>query len=204
MTMHADRAVDRILLDAIVDFVKSHPNSDVQRFTENVVNWGGDCTDVSPVHLTASDTFESALTHSSDQTDEIMSLFARYRHSMHWEQSYSSTDSAVGQDMLSNYGYAEIIGKNGPFVSSQVRAGVAVYGPHLHYPPHRHQAEEIYAVLAGNAMCSLGDESPALRKAGDVLYHASQMSHGLQTQDDPLAIIYLWQNGDLREKPSFV
>lgn len=204
MSVPADKTVDQILLDAIIDFVTSHPNSDVQRFSENIAHWGSDWAGVPPAHLTASDTFESALTRSSDKTDKVMSLFARHRQSLHWEQSYSSADSAVGQDMLSNYGYAEIIGKNGPFISTKLRAGVAVYGPHLHYPPHRHQAEEIYIVLAGSAMCILGDEGPTLRKAGDVLYHAPQMSHGLQTQDDPLAIVYLWQNGDLREKPSFV
>ena len=204
MTMHADKNIDQVLLDGIVDFVAPHPNSDVQRFSENIVNWGSGWTGVPPAHLTASNTFESALARSSDQTSEIMSLFARHRQSLHWRQSYSSADSAVGRDMLSNYGYAEIIGQKGPFISTKLRAGVAVYGPNLNYPPHHHSAEEIYAVLAGTAMCILGDRAPALRKAGDVLYHGPNVSHGLQTQDEPLAIVYLWQNGDLREKPSFL
>ena len=59
-------------------------------------------------------------------------------------------------------------------------------------------------VLAGSAFFSRGDDAPALRKPGDVLYHAPHMPHGLRTADKPLVLAYLWQNGDLREKPGFV
>ena len=133
-----------------------------------------------------------------------METVVRARTSLRWEQCYTAADGVVGEDMLSNYGYAEIIGQQGPFVSTRMRAGIGVYGPRLRYPPHRHQAEEIYAVLAGSAFFSRGDDAPALRRPGDVLYHAPHMPHGLRTADEPLVLAYLWQNGDLREKPGFI
>ncbi len=204
MSLRTEETTDRVLLDALVAFVEAHPDPDVQRFRAAIADWGQDWSGTMPVHLNASDTLEQALGLANAETADLTALFVRHRASLRWEQSYTSADSAVGDDMLSNYAYAEIIGNHGPFVSTRVRAGIAVYGPHLKYPPHRHVAEEIYALLAGCALCSLGDTEPAVRRAGDVLYHAPQVSHGFHTSDEPLVIAYLWQNGDLREKPSFV
>ena len=199
-----DRASDRGLLEAILDFVLTHPDPDVQRFADAAAHWGDTWRGVAPVHLRASDTLAQAAALAGPGTAGFAEAFIRARGSLRWEQCYTSADSVVGDDMLSNYGYAEIIGKQGPFVSTRMRAGIGVYGPHLDYPLHRHQAEEIYVVLAGSAFFSRGDDAPALRKPGDVLYHAPHMPHGLRTADKPLVLAYLWQNGDLREKPGFV
>ena len=106
--------------------------------------------------------------------------------------------------MLANYGYAEVIGMQGPFCSHKVRAGIAVYGSWIDYPSHRHQAEEIYVVLAGGARFRIEGSEPVTRRAGEVIYHAPLVSHGLHTGEEPLVIFYLWHGGDLREKPSFV
>ena len=195
---------DQRLLEAILDFVLTHPNPDVQRFAHAAANWGDTWRGVASVHLRASDTLEQAAALAGPGTAEYLQTFVRARKSLRWEQCYTSADGVVGNDMLSNYGYAEIIGKQGPFVSRGIRAGIAAYGPRLNYPPHRHQAEEIYAILAGSAVFSLGDDEPAIRRPGDVLYHAPHVAHGLRTTGEPLAIAYLWQNGDLREKPSFI
>lgn len=199
-----DRASDQRLLETILDFVLTHPDPDVQRFAHAAANWGDTWRGVAPAHLRASDILEEATALAGPGTDEFVEVFKNARASLRWEQCYTAADGVVGNDMLSGYGYAEIIGKQGPFVSARIRAGVAAYGPRVNYPLHRHQAEEIYAVLAGSAVCSLGDDEPALRTPGDVLYHAPHVAHGLRTTDEPLVIAYLWQNGDLREKPGFV
>ena len=199
-----DRESDRRLLEAILDFVVTHPDPNVQRFADAAANWGDTWRGVAPVHLRACATLEQAAALTGPGTVELLDAFVRARRSLRWEQCYTAADDAVGDDLLSNYGYAEIIGKQGPFVSSRIRAGIAAYGPHLNYPLHRHRAEEIYAILAGSAVCALGDDEPARRKPGDVLYHAPHVAHGLRTTGEPLVIAYLWQNGDLREKPGFV
>ena len=199
-----DRESDRRLLEAILEFVLTHPDPDVQRFARAATNWGDTWQGVAPAHLRASDILQEAAGLAAPGTAGFLEVFVRARTSLRWEQCYTSADSAVGTDMLSSYGYAEIVGEQGPFVSTRMRAGIAAYGPHLDYPLHRHQAEEIYAVLAGTALCSLGDDEPAIRKPGDVLYHAPNVAHGLRTTGEPLVIAYLWQNGDLREKPGFV
>ena len=204
MTATSDRSTDLRLLRAIQEFVTKHPSPDVQRFHDGIANWGTEWRAVRPRHLNASDTLVGMPPAVQPELAALLDLFIRHRANLHWEQAYSALDAAVGNDMLSNYGYAEIIGKHGPFVSQRVRSGIALYGPGLTYPPHYHQAEEIYALLAGSAMCSLGDGPTIKRRAGDILYHAPHVAHGLQTTGESLVIFYLWQGGDLREKPSFV
>ena len=199
-----DRASDGRLLEAILDFVLTHPDPDVQRFAGAAARWGDTWRGVAPVHLRACDTLAQSAALAGPGTARLLEAFVRARTSLRWEQCYTAADGVVGEDMLSNYGYAEIIGKQGPFVSTRMRAGIGVYCPCLIYPPHHHQAEEIYAVLAGSAFFSRGDDAPALRGPGDVLYHAPHMPHGLRTADEPLVLAYLWQNGDLRERPGFI
>lgn len=74
------------------------------------------------------------------------------------------------------------------------------------YPPHRHKAEEVYSILAGGMEFLLGDSGNALRAthtAGESIYVPSMLTHGFRTRDRPLAVFYIWQNGDLREKSTF-
>ena len=125
--------------------------------------------------------------------------------SQHWEQSYSKTDTAVGADMLANYGYAEIIGKQGPFVNACIRAGVGVFEPDINYLPHCHQAEEVYFILVGSAKFRVGRGARAKRRsARDTVQIPSMQHYGFRTTLEQVVILYLWQGGDLREKSTFV
>jgi len=104
--------------------------------------------------------------------------------------------------MLAGYGFAEVVGRHGPFLSTRVRAGLGVWGPNIVYPPHRHRAEETYIVVAGAAEFTLGEDAraPASKRiAGDVVHVPSMTTHGFRTRDDPVLILYLWQGSDLWE-----
>lgn len=63
--------------------------------------------------------------------------------------------------MLSGYGFAEVIGERGPFVSKRVRSGIGVWGPNIDHPAHHHMAEEVYVPLAGSAEITLTGSRPA-------------------------------------------
>ena len=204
MTLTPERARDQRLMTAVVDFVAKCRDPAIDVFRDAVANWGDEWCGVSAVELPAASMLESMLEQSNDETHALMSLFTRERASLRWEQAYSDADKSVGEHMLASYGYAEIVGKQGPFFSKRIRAGIAVYGPGINYPLHQHDAEEIYVVLAGSASFRLGDSEPVSRSAGAVIHHASMMGHGLHTNDDTLVIFYLWQGGNLREKPSFL
>ena len=39
-----------------------------------------------------------------------------------------------------------------------------------------------------------------LREAGEVIHHASNVSHAMRTGEEPLLAIYLWRGGPLAQK----
>lgn len=206
MTAPADRNLDQSLLDAILGFVAAHPDRNLAAFREPLANWGHDWSGVPPRHLAASDLLEQALSRAKPGSKEVdlLSLFVRERFSRHWEQSYTLEDLPDGNNMLDNYGFCEVVGKHGPFLSDRVRAGVGVFGPEVDYPSHRHKADEVYAILSGSGWFRLGDDQPQLQTAGNLIHIPSQLPHGIRVADEPLAILYLWRSGDLREKSTFV
>ena len=206
MDARPNKDSDQRLLDAIQAFVAHHPHPGVRGFQESMAKWGETWAGVSPHHLAAADSLARAIPSAAASTRALVALFDQEKAHRKWEQSYSKADGLVGDDMLSGYGFAEVIGKQGPFISKRVRSGLGVWGPDIEYPSHRHQAEEVYVLLAGSAEFILGRGEAAsarLRTAGDVVYVPSLQTHGFRTKEEPLVVLYIWQAGDLREKSDF-
>ena len=132
-----------------------------------------------------------------------LQAFARHSDRLRWEQSYRKQDGLVPDAMLDAYGFVEIIGLRGPFVSGRIRAGIAIWGAHLDYPQHQHQAEEIYLLLAGSAEFSFTGDAAQTHRAGDLVFVESNRRHGFRTGKESLVLLYLWQAGDLRQTSSF-
>lgn len=202
----SQREADHALLEAIQTFVKQSPDPDMARFADGVADWGSEWQAVEPVSLPASGTLATTLPSASDLTRPLIEAFETHKASRKWEQSYSKADGVVGDDMLSGYGFAEVIGKHGPFVSTRVRSGIGVWGPGIDYPSHRHAAEEIYVILGGSAefrMDEAPDQDVFRKRAGESVYVTSMRTHAFRTLEEPLSVFYIWQAGDLREKSSF-
>ena len=200
------RASYERLRDAILAFVATHPHKGVKPFQDAVAGWGGEWKQAAANDLPATRFLAPALSMTHPDTREMVALFEAEKANLKWEQSYTRADGVVGEDMLSGYGFAEVIGKHGPFVSTKVRTGIGVWGPDIDYPLHRHEAEEVYIVLAGSARFQLGESESAsieMRHAGDVVHVPSMLTHGFSTMEEPLVVFYIWQAGDLRQKSSF-
>lgn len=197
------RLSDLELLEAVRDFALQHPHPDVSRFHDAVKNWGDDWRAVDSCYLPAADFLDTALPDTRPETRGLVDLFARHRYDLRWEQSYRREDALVPDEMLDGYGFAEIIGKRGPFVSERIRAGIGVWGPGIRYPRHRHQVEEIYIPLAGAAEFDVGDGAVTTRGSGEVVHVAADTPHGFRTTDCILVVYYLWQAGDLRQTSKF-
>ncbi|MGD2172158.1 MAG: dimethylsulfonioproprionate lyase family protein [Gammaproteobacteria bacterium] len=197
------RLSDLEMLDAVRDFALGHPHPDVARFREAMKNWGDDWRAVGSQYLPAADLLGEALADAPDETRDLLALFERHRRELHWEQSYCKQDALVPEAMLDGYGFAEIIGRRGPFVSERIRAGIGVWGPGIPYPRHRHDAEEVYILLAGSAGFVVGEAGETTHSAGDVVFVESAQPHGFRTTDRILVVYYLWQGGDLRQTSSF-
>ncbi|MCP5083344.1 MAG: cupin domain-containing protein [Alphaproteobacteria bacterium] len=197
------REHDQRLLSGILSFVAAHRDPAVGRFKDAMANWGTDWRAAPAQHLPAADTLRATMDLATAETRPLVALFEAENATRKWEQSYTKADGVVGDDMLAGYGFAEVIGKLGPFVSTKVRSGVGVFGRNINYPPHNHAAEEVYILLAGSAEFMLEGGPYERRQAGDVVHVSPMRRHGFRTTEHPLAVFYIWQAGDLRQKSSF-
>jgi len=195
---------DQQLFTSISQFVRTYDSCLIEPFLGELKNWGDTWQPVQTSHLPAAEYLDGALVNTNGQTASLVSEFGANREHLRWEQSYKSTDNAVGEDMLAGYGFAEIVGQEGPLVSHNLRTGIGVWGPNIVYPVHQHKAEEIYIVLAGSAEFSIGEDSATRYGPGDLVHVAPMTPHGFQTDQEILVVLYLWRAGDLREKSTFL
>ena len=194
---------DLELLESVSNFTLEHPHPQVADFKPAMRNWGTDWKVTNPEYLAAGDILVSAEKRCDKSAQHLVQTFARHNQRLRWEQSYRKQDGLVPDAMLAAYGFAEIIGLRGPFVSNRIRAGIAIWGAQVDYPQHQHQAEEIYIVLAGSVEFSFDNLAAQTRRAGDVIFVESNRRHGFHTTDESLVVLYLWQAGDLRQISSF-
>lgn len=191
------------LLDAICGFALHQADPQLAPFKPALRDWGDSWQATVPTQLPVSDLLADALLDCAPGARDVLHTFVEHDPLLHWEQSYRREDGLVPQRMLDGYGFAEIIGLRGPFVSDRIRTGIAVWGPHIDYPQHRHQAREAYILLSGSAQFEFAQRRPQTRSAGDVVYVGSNLVHGFRTADRSLVLCYLWQGGDLRQTSRF-
>lgn len=191
------------LRDALVDFALTHPHPAVAGFHAAIRDRQEHYSAVPPRRLPVADRLATAMLGAEPRAREMLALFAQHEDLLPWEQSYRKEDGVVDDAMLADYGFVEIIGQRGPFVSTRIRAGIGIYGPHIDYPRHRHQPEEIYSLLAGAADFLIDGDYGNPRRAGDLVHMPPNTWHGFRTGDQALVIYYLWQGGDLREISTF-
>lgn len=117
---------------------------------------------------------------------------------LEWRQTYTEHD--FGPRFLERYGWTELIGRRGPFPSDRLAAGFLLLGPDTEYPPHRHEAEEIYIPLSGHALWLKNDSGWLPRPPGELVHHAPWTRHAMRTRQDPLLALYLWRGGNLTQK----
>lgn len=195
--------VYRELLDALDRYLLDHADPQLPRFRPAMQGWGESCRAVEPATLPVARYLETDLGDCHEQGRALLQTFARHNDHLYWEQSYRRQDGLVPDAMLDGYGFVELVGLRGPFVSDRIRAGIAAWGPGIDYPMHRHQAEEAYILLGGSAEFRLEGAPDELRRGGDVVYVAPHRWHGFRTLDQRVLLCYLWQAGDLREISKF-
>ena len=139
---------------------------------------------------------------ASPATLALVQQIAAAAPMLDWRQTYSAID--FGDRFLDRYGWTELIGMRGPIASAEVACGLLMLGPHIDYPAHAHEAEELYLPLAGAALWRRGDEDFAMRPPGFAIRHMSWEPHAMRTHDDPMLAIYVWRGGDLAAKSKIV
>jgi hypothetical protein len=137
---------------------------------------------------------------ASGNDKELAQLLAYNAATLRWGQTYTAAD--FGPRFVDNYGWMELFGTRGHFVNDRLAAGFLLLGPEVFYPDHHHIAEEIYIPLTGGAEWRMAGSPFQVRQGGEVIHHASGVSHAMRTGREPLLALYLWRGGSLAQRPT--
>ena len=130
--------------------------------------------------------------HSGDpMIDAVLDEFLRLAPQLPWIQTAGYLD-VLSRHYLDNFGYVQLVGPDSIVEHSSVRVGIGVWGPHLHYPAHHHEAEELYHVLAGEPVFTRGTGEPRTTQPGDAVHHAPWQSHTQDFGATPSVLLYCW------------
>lgn len=90
---------------------------------------------------------------------------------------------------------ATLLGPDGPIPAPDVRLGLFYMRPESYYPLHLHDADETYAIIAGQALWTAGGDI-RMRGAGEMIHHPSLMPHAFRTGSEGFLAIWRW-SGDI-------
>ncbi len=111
---------------------------------------------IEAVHLPVLRHLEGIELSGQPAIDAVLEEFLRIAKQLPWQHTAGYLD-VLPQDYLDNFGYVQLLGPGSIVEHPFVRVGIGLWGPHLHYPSHHHEAEELYHVLAGEPVFSSGD-----------------------------------------------
>ena len=133
---------------------------------------------------------------------DVVNLLNICKHGYPWIQNPNYRYEPDMQNYLSNSAFGNFIGgQSGMVPCGDVAVGFWMMGPGIDYPAHSHPAEELYAILSGQADWYDQHAGWTRRGPGDFILNASMVEHGMRTDEDPLLAMYCWR-GDLDTLPT--
>lgn len=118
---------------------------------------------------------------------------------LEWRHTY--TEAEVGSDFLNRYGWFELAGPTGHFLSHQARITAAYWGEGLYYPRHQHPAEELYSIVSGHALFHADGEADLTLGPEGTRFHAANQPHAMTTTDSPVLTLVMWRGEGLGDNP---
>ncbi|AYG59444.1 dimethylsulfonioproprionate lyase family protein [Rhizobium jaguaris] len=185
------------LLQAFHRYIASRSDPILRRFVDGF-DWHMDGRTLAAHSLPVVD-YVTRLHPPADAAEgELFSSLLGAASALHWAQTYSIAD--FGADFLQKYGWVELFGTRGHFVSDEIAGGFLLLGPDVHYPDHHHIAEEIYLPLTDGSLWSKDSQAFLPRWTGEIIHHPSNIRHAMRTERTPLVALYLWRGGPLAQK----
>ena len=123
--------------------------------------------------------------------DAVLGEFLLLAPALPWRQTAGYLD-VLSRDYLDNYGYVQLLGPNAIVEHPEVRVGIGLWGPHLNYPAHKHEAEELYHVLAGEPSFIDSDGASRVTRPGDAVHHPPWEVHSQDFGATPTVLLYCW------------
>ncbi|WP_119303428.1 dimethylsulfonioproprionate lyase family protein [Dongia deserti] len=142
-----------------------------------------------PRTIAASTLLEAALPESAPG-----GAIAQAAPLFYWRQNPNYSAANMGATFMAGYGYVEFAGpKDALFHAPNIRVGLLVLGPGLHYPLHAHPAEEIYHPLTDGSSWRRGDEDWRIVPALHAIHHPSMIPHETKAPVSTLLSLYCWR-----------
>lgn len=182
------------LLTSVRDFLSSHSEAPAREFIDGI-NWTMEARGLAPRGLPCLVHLARVAAIAGEEGKRPAAFLRDHSGEFHWGQTYTAAD--FGQTFIDNYGWLEVFGTRGHFANAAMAGGFLILGPGIEYPDHHHVAEELYVPLTGGAHWRMGDGPFRSRAAGEVIHHASNVSHAMRTGAEPLLAFYLWRGGPL-------
>ena len=128
-----------------------------------------------------------------EDKSDLVQRFASFSDQLHWRQAgFGKLPENLSQEIS----VTEFIGPNGIFENPNVRIGLLLQSPEIHYPRHWHTAEELYYIISGTAKWATDDEKEKPYQPGNFVHHMSGQTHNMTTCSEPLLALWGW-TGDI-------
>lgn len=109
-----------------------------------------------------------------------------------WRETYAGT--GIGRHFMDRFGCYCIIGPGGAWISARMSAWLVYMPAGFWYPWHRHPAEELYLVVAGEAEFLRQGAPVEVVGPGGSVFHDSNQPHAMRTRDQPVMTYVIWRN----------
>lgn len=161
--------------------------------------WPGDLTwQTRPAHIVpAADLLLSDPGAPGPASSRLCAALQALALQVEWRHSYTAGE--VGQDFLDRYGWFELAGPEGHYVSQEARITVGYWGPGLFYPRHQHEPEELYTIVAGRGHFHADGEADVTLGPGDTKFHRTSQPHALTTTGAPILTLVFWRGDRLND-----
>ena len=128
-----------------------------------------------------------------ENKSDLVQRFADFADQLHWRQAgFGKLPENISQEIS----VTEFIGPNGIFENPNVRIGLLLQSPEIHYPRHWHTAEELYYIISGTAKWATDDEKEKPYQPGNFVHHMPGQTHNMTTCSKPLLALWGW-TGDI-------
>ena len=142
------------------------------------------------------DAMEIAILSATERATQRAAIAARQAHSvLPWSRT-GILDEQISEEVSSVFAVVTLVGPGAIIDREDVRGGLYVQRSAAFYPPHAHDAEETYVMLAGTAdwQMDFGDWHRA--DPGDLIHHPSEAPHATRTSALPILAAWRW-SGDI-------
>ena len=175
-------------LTALQNFLRKNHEDMCKKIFLEIKQLNSDCIREIDASKSPSCTYlDGALNHIPKDLSPIDILIKSISEKLVWREA----SRGVPDFFKGGYAFAEIIGEQGLIFSENIRIGLFLQKPHVNYPLHAHEAEELYIILSGTARWKI-DKKMFSVIPGSIVKHQSCQDHATFTEEETLFALWIW------------